>query len=112
MIYKPTSCEPLLLTFDATQTPFFLECQIDSANTKVDAYSIKLLNSENNEVVFGHEDDEFEETVTLISDLKTYFDTNYASYGVGYINLNTGLNGSFLKIPFIVADGMQDASSV
>ena len=112
MIYKPTSCEPLLLTFDATQTPFFLECQIDSANTKVDAYSIKLLNSENNEVVFGHEDDEFEETVTLISDLKTYFNTNYASYGVGYINLNTGLNGSFLKIPFIVADGMQDASSV
>lgn len=112
MIYKPTSCEPLLLTFDATQIPFFLECQIDSANTKVDAYSIKLLNSENNEVVFGHEDDEFEETVTLISDLKTYFDTNYASYDVGYINLNTGLNGSFLKIPFIVADGMQDTSSV
>ena len=55
MIYKPTSCEPLLLTFDATQTPFFLECQIDSANTKVDAYSIKLLNSDNNEVVFSHD---------------------------------------------------------
>ena len=112
MIYKPTSCEPLLLTFDATQTPFFLECQIDSANTKVDAYSIKLLNSENNEVIFGHEKDKFQETITLISDLKTYFDTNYASYSAGYINLNTGLNGSLLKIPFIVADGMQGASSV
>lgn len=103
MIYKPTSCEPLLLTFDATQTPFFLECQIDSANTKVDAYSIKLLNSDTNEIVFGHEDDTFNDTITLVSDLQTYFNANYADYGVGYTNLNTGLNGSFIKIPFIVS---------
>lgn len=103
MIYKPTSCEPLLLTFDATQTPFFLECQIDSANTKVDAYSITLLNSDNNDMVFGHgQNENFSNTITTMSDLKDYFDNNYKTYGVGYKNLNTGLNGSFIKIPFIV----------
>lgn len=102
-IYKPTDCSPFNGTFDieenSTDIPIFLECKIDTSNSVVNAYSITIFNSEN-EQIFPVANAKFADKVTLLADLKTYYENNYPSRG--YRNLNTGLNGTYIRIPFIV----------
>lgn len=102
-IYKPTDCSPFNGTFDigdnSTDIPIFLECKVDTSNSVVNAYSITIFNSEN-EQIFPAADAKFADKVTLLADLKTYYENNYSSRG--YRHLNTGLNGTYIRIPFIV----------
>lgn len=102
-IYKPTDCSPFNGTFDisdnSTDIPIFLECKVDTSNSIVNAYSITIFNSENKQI-FPAVNTKFANKVTLLADLKTYYENNYSSRG--YRNLNTGLNGTYIRIPFIV----------
>lgn len=102
-IYKPTDCSPFNGTFDisnnSTDIPIFLECKVDTSNSVVNAYSIAIFNSENKQI-FPTAGTKFADKVTLLADLKTYYENNYSSRG--YRNLNTGLNGTYIRIPFIV----------
>lgn len=107
-VYKPTNCQPYLTTFDLMDcinesTPTLFECKVDTSNTKVTAYAITLYNSENTQI-FPVDDNENpvdpQDNISFISDLSAIT----ASYGqvissVGYVNLNTGINGSYLHIP-------------
>lgn len=101
-IYKPTDCSPFNGTFDisdnSTDIPIFLECKVDTSNSVVNAYSITIFNSENNQIFPTA--DVFANKITLLEELKTYYENNYSSRG--YRNLNTGLNGTYIRIPFIV----------
>ena len=107
-IYKPTDCSPFNSVFDVTDEnalPIYLECKIDSANTPVSAYSIEIYNSENKRVFPTDtkpvEDSvtPVEDSVTMISDLKSY--TSGDPFNIK-APTNTGYNGTYLKIPFIV----------
>ena len=103
-IYKPTDCSPFNGVFDVTDEnalPIYLECKIDSANTPVSAYSIEIYDSENKRV-FPTGTNPVEDLVTMVSDLR-----DYTSKDPFYIKAltNTGYNGTYLKIPFVVAVG-------
>ena len=100
-VYKPTDCSPFNGVFDVTDEnalPIYLECKIDSANTPVSAYSIEIYNSENKRV-FPVLENSIENSVTMISDLKSY--TSGDPFNIK-APTNTGYNGTYLKIPFIV----------
>lgn len=100
-IYKPTDCSPFNGVFDVTDEnalPIYLECKIDSANTPVSAYSIEIYDSENKRV-FPVLENSTENSVTMISDLKSY--TSGDPFNIK-APTNTGYNGTYLKIPFIV----------
>lgn len=100
-IYKPTDCSPFNGVFDVTDKnalPIYLECKIDSANTPVSAYSIEIYNSENKRV-FPTGTNSVEDLVTMISDLRAY--TSGEPFNIKPPT-NTGYNGTYLKIPFVV----------
>lgn len=100
-IYKPTDCSPFNGVFDVTDEnalPIYLECKIDSANTPVSAYSIEIYNSENKRV-FPTGTNSVEDLVTMISDLRAY--TSGEPFNIKPPT-NTGYNGTYLKIPFVV----------
>ena len=109
-IYKPTDCSPFNGVFDVMEVmgknsrPIYLECKIDSANTPVSAYSIEIYNSENKRV-FPTETKPVEGSVTMISDLKSY--TSGDPFNIK-APTNTGYNGTYLKIPFIVNSKASD----
>ena len=122
-IYKPTNCSPYLTTFDSrveAGSPQFFECRVDSSNKNADGYSI-ILYDEDNEQVFPvikvngtgpnttWTNVAQDENITLVSDLTAITgngirsaDKYYYIQSAGYTNLNTGLNGSYLRIPFFV----------
>lgn len=122
-IYKPTNCSPYLTTFDSrveAGSPQFFECRVDSSNKNADGYSI-ILYDEDNEQVFPVIDVNGtgpnttwtnvaqDENITLVSDLTAITgngirstDEYYYIQSAGYTNLNTGLNGSYLRIPFFM----------
>lgn len=109
-IYKPTDCSPFNGVFDVTDEnalPIYLECKIDSANTPVSAYRIEVYNSENTKV-FPTNDETVENAVTMVSDLKKY--TDGESFNIK-TPTNTGYNGTYLKIPFVVKSVSTDAGS-
>lgn len=122
-IYKPTNCSPYLTTFDSrveAGSPQFFECRVDSSNKNADGYSI-ILYDEDNEQVFPVTDVNGtgpnttwtnvaqDENITFVSDLTAITgngirsaDEYYYIQSAGYTNLNTGLNGSYLRIPFFM----------
>lgn len=101
-IYKPTDCMPSGDSFDINDMPIFVECKIDTNNAIVNAYSLEFFD-ENNERIFPApgEDAHSIDHITLIEDLRSFFNDYFSNYGKGYTNLNTGLNGSYLKIPIL-----------
>lgn len=122
-IYKPTNCSPYLTTFDSrveAGSPQFFECRVDSSNKNADGYSI-ILYDEDNEQVFPvmnvngtgpnttWTNVAQDENITFVSDLTAITgngirsaDKYYYIQSAGYTNLNTGLNGSYLRIPFFM----------
>lgn len=122
-IYKPTNCSPYLTTFDSrveAGSPQFFECRVDSSNKNADGYSI-ILYDEDNEQVFPVTNVNGtgpnttwtnvaqDENITFVSDLTAITgngirsaDEYYYIQSAGYTNLNTGLNGSYLRIPFFM----------
>lgn len=91
-VYKPTLCYPFLNSFDprlvATNTnglpTEWLKCKIETSNKNVTGYKIKVLDQDN-EVIFEGA------RISPISELqKAVYDSN----------TNTGVNGTYLNIPF------------
>lgn len=100
-VYKPTDCMPSGNSFDAINNrPIFIECKVDTNNSVVNGYSLEVFDEENNRIFPTSDEDH----ITAIQDLKKFFDEHFSDYGKGYINLNTGINGSYLKIPFIFSE--------
>ena len=106
-VYKPTDCVPSGDSFDAlNDRPIFIECKIDTNNAIINGYSLELFDEDNNKLWSadsGTEDYSVQQTdnITLVVDLKRFFNDKFSQYGRGYQNLNTGINGSYLKIPII-----------
>ena len=107
-IFKPTDCSPFNGTFDISENsadlPIIFECKVDTSNTIVTGYSIEIYDS-NNELVFPSENREIgpvESNVTYLSDLKPYVINNFSSLIPNMRNINSGLNGTYLEIPFYV----------
>ena len=104
-IYKPTDCSPFNGTFDATaDKPIIFECKVDTSNTKVTGYTIEIYESDTNERVFPSSDDttKLEDRITYLPDLRTYASEKFSSVVLGIKNANTGLNGTYIEIPFYV----------
>lgn len=112
-IYKPTDCNPFNGTFDITaDLPIIFECKVDTSNTTVTGYSIEIYDSNNNLIFPTGENGPIESNVTYLSDLRTYFNNNFAYLGAKSRNVNSGLNGTYLEIPFYVKEEDRgDASS-
>jgi len=112
-VYKPTDCIPSGDSFDAlNDRPIFIECKIDTNNAIVNGYSLELFDEDNNKLWSadsgtGEHSVEQTDNITLVVDLKRFFDDKFSQYGRGYQNLNTGINGSYLKIP-IIYDAQSD----
>lgn len=106
-IYKPTDCSPFNGTFDlSSDLPIVFECKIDTSNSPVTGYSIEIYNS-NNEIIFPGVDritGPIKSNVTYLTDLKEYVATNFSSLLPNLKNINSGLNGSYLEIPFYVKE--------
>ena len=93
-VYKPTYCEPFLTNFDARVTSAeetqYFRCHIESSNKDITGYSIRVLDSSNNQIFpaknIGTKISPIEELVRPENNLTLE---------------NTGLNGTYLSIPFI-----------
>lgn len=103
-VFKPTNCSPYLTAFDITyldEGPIYFQCKIDTSNIKIDGYAITVYDNDNNQV-FPHSGNAVD-NISYIKDL--YQDTTRMGSIIsndGISDLNTGLNGSYLKIPFVV----------
>lgn len=103
-VFKPTNCSPYLTSFDITyleEGPIYFQCKIDTSNTKIDGYAITVYDNDNNQV-FPHSGNAVD-NISYIQGL--YQDTTRMGSIIsddGISDLNTGLNGSYLKIPFVV----------
>ncbi len=104
-VFKPTNCSPYLTAFDITyldEGPIYFQCKIDTSNTKIDGYAITIYDSDNN-TVFPFGGKNAIDNISYIKDLKA--DTQRINSIIetnGVADLNTGLNGTYLKIPFVV----------
>ena len=99
-VYKSTYCAPFLTSIDprvvltgddATTAPVeYLQCKVDTSNKNVTGYKIRLLDGQNNEIFPGDGND----YISPIEELQT------ESLGYEIRGTNSGINGTFLKIPF------------
>ena len=109
-VFKPTNCSPYLTSFDITyleEGPIYFQCKIDTSNTKIDGYAITVYDNDNNQV-FPHSGNAVD-NISYIKDL--YQDTTRMGSIIsndGISDLNTGLNGSYLKIPFVVNEDQNE----
>ena len=127
-VYKPTNCQPYLTTLDLLECtsgndnysgiPTVFECKVDTSNTKVTAYAITLYNSDNTQIFpvdAAGNPVEPQDNITFISDLAavTGMDVsgNILVSNTGYNLLNSGINGSYLRIPVFVDSGTSISNS-
>lgn len=99
-IYKSTYCSPFLISIDPrvaltgdddSSTPVeYLQCKVDSSNKNVTGYRVRVLDGQNNEIFPG----DGSTTISPISELQI------SSLGYEARGTNSGINGTFLKIPF------------
>ena len=106
-VYKPTNCTPFLSVFDVADVsvgkPHFFECRVDTSNTKITAYSILIYNEENTQVFPVDENgNPTDARMSPVSELKKYFKLRGLSEE-GYTYLNTGINGTYLRIPVFMS---------
>ena len=95
-VYKATYCYPYLNTLDirvsatdpAEVPAEYLGCKIDTSNSPITGYSVRLLDDNNNQIFPVQA-----EHISPISELQSLID--YEKDGI-----NSGLNGTQLKIPF------------
>lgn len=100
-VYKATYCYPYLNTLDirvaatdpAAVPAEYLGCKIDTSNSPITGYSIRLLDDDNNQIFPVQA-----EHISPISELQSLID--YEENGI-----NSGLNGTQLKIPFFQNNG-------
>ena len=95
-VYKATYCYPYLNTLDirvsatdpAAVPAEYLGCKIDTSNSPITGYSVRLLDDNNNQIFPVQAG-----RISPISELQSLID--YEKDGI-----NSGLNGTQLKIPF------------
>ena len=98
-VYKATYCFPFLNNANIRNTDYhirdFLKCQVDTSNKNVTGYKIRILDSNNNQIFpIG------QEYISPISELRDYINA-VPKYGLDWgDDINTGLNGTYLEIPF------------
>ena len=102
-VYKATYCYPLLNGLDirtaanaSTQHPCeWLTCKINSSNKKITGYKIRILDSANNQIFptpLAYEDGGY---ISEVSALQAVLPADERGG-----DLNSGLNGTILEIPF------------
>lgn len=96
-VYKSTHCYPFMNNIDirtalsnaSSEDPYqILTCKVDTSNKNATGYSIRILDEDNN-VIFPVDSNP---KISPISELQDWL---YESNGV-----NSGINGTYLKIPF------------
>lgn len=106
-VYKATLCYPFLNSIDIRTAQYkdyisqpvqLLTCQIDSSNTEITGYKIKILSSDNQQVfpVDAEGNPVDDEKISPISELQN----SSLGYDEDKLNINSGLNGTTLRIPF------------
>lgn len=103
-VYKPTLCYPFLngvdarvaIHNDASITPYqYLSCQIDTSNKNITGYKIRILTEDNQQIFPVNEAGEpIEGQISPIRELQSTL-LGYELNGV-----NSGINGTTLRIPF------------
>ena len=97
-VYKSTFNYPFMnnieirtaLTNASSTYPFqFLTCKVDTSNKNITGYSIRVLDEDNNSVFESEYISPIEELQT--GEMAQYYEPN---------GVNSGVNGTFLKIPF------------
>ena len=126
-VYKPTNCQPHLTTFDLLECtsgndnysgePTLFECKVDTSNTQVTAYAITLYNSDNTQIFPVDANDnpvDPQDNISFISDLQgiTGIASGSPIKSIGYTNLNSGINGSYLHIPVFVGGAIANWGTV
>ena len=91
-LYRPLDCAPVLETITLQNLPIYLEGRIQTNNTIVTGFRVKFWDSDNNLI----------------------FDTQMTNSNPTHIDAlvkdgdyNSGRNGTYFKIPFIVEDNGQ-----
>lgn len=101
-VYKATLCYPFLNAIDirtaqykdyTSQPVQFLTCKIDSSNTKITGYKIRILSSDNQQVFPANN---AAGSISPISELQLAS----LGYDSEALTINSGLNGTTLRIPF------------
>ena len=82
---------------DCASTPLFLYAKLDSTNTNVTHYSLRLLDEQNNELLNGSS-----VPYSLVTLRTNIGNVGYTTYLADYINANSGYNGTYLVTPLIV----------
>ena len=98
-VYKATYCQPFLNNVDIrvavdseVEKPCkWLTCKIDSSNRKITGYKIRILDSANNQIFPSALSNDGEGYISRVRELPTDSSDSY---------INSGLNGTVLKIPF------------
>ena len=117
-VYKATLCYPFLNSIDIRTAQYkdyisqpvqLLTCQIDSSNTEITGYKIKILSSENQQVfpVDENGDPVTDEKISPISELQI----SSLGYDEDKLTINSGLNGTTLRIPFFQNESSKLTSS-
>ena len=89
---------------DCNSTPLFLYAKLDSTNTTVTHYSLRLLDEQNTELLNGSS------APYSLGTLRTRItDAGYTTYLSDYINADTGYNGTYLVAPLIVPFAKRNA---
>ena len=96
-VYKSTYCYPYLSAVDLRVTPKsaadlpaeFLSCQVDTSNSKVTGYSIRLLDDLGNQIF--PTGTQYISPITELQQLRDVYEEG---------GTNSGYNGTQLKIPF------------
>lgn len=118
-VYKPTYCYPHLSAVDArvVDNPYrgliarsvsgapakFIGCRVDTSNTPISGYSVRLLDEAGNKLFpLGNE------YISPITELQIDGMASVNEEG----NVNTGINGSILQIPFFQNDRQRLLSSL
>lgn len=101
-VYKSTHCYPFLNTVDirvsktsasSTYPAQYLKCKVDTSNKTVTGYKIRILDNDNNQI-FPPTDGK--ETISPVYELRTdEMSDIYKDNGT-----NSGINGTYLQIPF------------
>lgn len=86
-LYRPLDCAPVLETITLQNLPIYLEGRIQTNNTIVTGFRVKFWDSDNN-LIFDTQ---------MTSSNSTYIDTLVKDG-----DYNSGRNGIYFKIPFIV----------
>lgn len=96
-VYKPSNCTPFLSCWDLTQNQY-ISCELNNSNEVITGYKIKIFDVGNNLIFEGKEFSPIPETLRVTTETQDYV-----------VN-NTGLNGSTLMLPLIIAsaDHSQD----